>query len=100
MRPAHVSIISFAAILDKYQEQPHLLDPYLEDLVNQLFLLLAQQELHPIMRQQAFRYMYLVTKVRGPKVMVRWFPHEVSDFEPVLASLQLQDPHDYEVRLP
>lgn len=29
--------------------------------------------------------------------MVRWFPHEVSDFNPVLTLLQQQDPHDYEV---
>ena len=102
-------------ILDKYQEQPHLLDPYLgvcvepvislhkqmftsisEPLVKQLFVL-TQQDTHPIIKQQAFRYLYLVSKVRGPKVMVRWFPHEVSDFNPVLTLLQQQDPHDYEV---
>lgn len=29
--------------------------------------------------------------------MVRWFPHEVSDFEFVLSTLQQQDPHDHEV---
>lgn len=69
---------------------------YLESLVNQLFLL-TQLDAHPMVRQQAFRYLYLVSKVRGSKVMVRWFPHEVSDFDPVLKLLQQQDPRDYEV---
>lgn len=83
-------------MLDKYQEQPHLLDPYLESLTNQLFLL-TQQDHHPILRQQAFRYLYLVSKVRDPKAMIRWFPHEVSDFIPVLTAIQQQDPRDHEV---
>ena len=69
-----------------------------ESLVEQLFLL-TQPGVHPIIRQQGFRYLYLVSKVRGPKVMVRWFPHEVSDFDPVLKSLQQQDPYDCEVCL-
>ncbi len=67
-----------------------------ESLVNQLFLLI-QPNVHPGIQKQAFRYLYLVSKVRGPKVMVRWFPHEVKDFEPVLVLLQQQDPHDCEV---
>ena len=70
-----------------------------ESLVNELFLMI-QPDLHPIIRKQAFRYLYLISKVRGAKIMVRWFPHDVKDFEPVLVALQQQDPHDCEVRLP
>lgn len=61
---------------------------------------MTQPDLHPIIQKQAFRYLYLISKVRGPKVMVRWFPHEVKDFEPVLVALQQQDPHDCEVSYP
>ena len=64
--------------------------------MNQLFVL-TQQDMPPMVRQQAFRYLYLVSKVRGAKYMVRWFPHEVKDFNPVLNLIQEQDPKDYEV---
>lgn len=35
--------------------------------------------------------------MRGAKVIVRLFPHEVADVEPVIALLTAQDPKDYEV---
>lgn len=31
-------------------------------------------------------------------MIVRWFSHEVSDFEPVLSRLEAQDRNDFEVR--
>ena len=57
----------FKYVLDWYQEQPHLLDPHLE---SHLF------------------------KVRGPKVVVRYLPHEVEDLERVVTVLQEQDSND------
>jgi hypothetical protein len=35
--------------------------------------------------------------MRGAKVIVRLFPHEVADVEPVITLLTAQDPRDYEV---
>ena len=35
--------------------------------------------------------------MRGFKVIVRMFPHEVSDMEPVLALLDKQNAEDFEV---
>lgn len=35
--------------------------------------------------------------MRGAKVIVRLFPHEVADVEPVIALLTAQDPKDHEV---
>lgn len=46
-----------------------------------------------------FRFLYLISKVRGAKVMVRWFPHEVSELEPTLGLLQEQDPQDHKVTI-
>lgn len=86
----------FTVILDKYQEQPHLLDPYLESLISKLFALTQYQDAPPILMHQAFRYLYFISKVRGPKVIVRWFSHEVADLQPVLELLQAQDPRDHE----
>ncbi len=40
----------------------------------------------------------LSLQVRGPKVVVRWFSHEVADLEPVLGLLQAQDMQDHEVK--
>lgn len=45
----------------------------------------------------AFKFLYLISKVRGAKVVVRWFSHEVSDLQPVLQLLQKQDMKDHEV---
>ncbi|KAJ3045625.1 hypothetical protein HK097_001161 [Rhizophlyctis rosea] len=86
--------------LDQYQEQPHLLDPHLEQLIDPVVTGLrrhigktfggakrtesAQErdivvKLHPF-----FRYIYHLTKVRGYKTVVKFLSHEVSDLEPTL----------------
>lgn len=83
----------FTLILDKYQEQPHLLDPYLEDLLTRLMKYVRTESSKGLLLH-AFRYMYLITKVRGHKVIVRLFPHEVSDLEPIMSMLSQQDPYD------
>lgn len=36
-------------------------------------------------------------QMRGAKVIVRWFSHEVADLEPTLNLLQQQDRNDYQV---
>lgn len=66
-----------------------------EDLITQLFQLAKPQEdISPILMHQAFKYLYCISKVRGPKVVVRWFSHEVSDLVPVMQLLQQQDRRD------
>jgi hypothetical protein len=39
---------------------------------------------------------YHLTKVRGYKTVVKLFPHEVCELEPVLRLLQSQDQSDFE----
>ncbi|XP_068671771.1 tubulin-specific chaperone D-like isoform X2 [Montipora foliosa] len=86
----------FIVILNKYQEQPHLLDPHLESLVQKLQHLVRDSSNPSKVIRQAFKYLYLITKVRGPKYVVRLFAHEVADVEPVLGMLSLQNPQDHE----
>lgn len=44
---------------------------------------------------------YLLTwQVRGYKVFLRLFPHEVADVQPVLDMFAGQSPTDHEVRIP
>ena len=36
-------------------------------------------------------------QVRGPKVIVRWFSHDVADLEFVLTLIEAQDMNDHDV---
>eukprot|EP00644_Phytophthora_capsici_P007644 jgi/Phyca11/555344/estExt2_Genewise1Plus.C_PHYCAscaffold_720060 len=107
---AHSSVIS---ILDRYLEQPHLLDPYLREMLSPLVT-----EIKRVMLDRAqtttqdgvafpcqvyrdprlhklFQVVYQLCKVRGYKTVVKLLPHEVSDFEPTLHLLQSQDRTDH-----
>ncbi|KAF2356648.1 Tubulin-specific chaperone D C-terminal [Trinorchestia longiramus] len=115
-------------ILDKYQAQPHLMDPHLEELLSILlqFIMdfhsanvqaLQDTTLSSNLQQnsqnslqysqntnhhsqtsslamkkaiagQAFKYIYLLTKVRGYKSILKKFPHEVSYLIPILQMLE------------
>ncbi|KAH3872506.1 hypothetical protein DPMN_035722 [Dreissena polymorpha] len=86
----------FTFIVDQYQEQPHLIDPHLESLMNQLLTIGRNVNTPPALQNLAFKMLYLITKMRGAKVVVRLFPHEVVDVEPVLALITKQDPTDFE----
>ncbi|GAA6008247.1 hypothetical protein JCM10207_000052 [Rhodosporidiobolus poonsookiae] len=80
-------------MLDGYQEQPQLLDPSLEALVSPLLLTLREQvrrrelPLSSKRLNRLARLVYFVTKVRGAKVVVRFFPHETSDLSLLLPLL-------------
>ncbi|GAA5945250.1 hypothetical protein JCM1841_001512 [Sporobolomyces salmonicolor] len=73
------------AMLDEYQEQSYLLDPSLEALVSPLLDTLRQNVRRPnprlatVRMQRLARLIYFLTKVRGAKTIVRFFPHEVTD---------------------
>ena len=87
-----------AHVLDRYQEQPTVLDPQLEAMVVPLLEAVravardgASRELLP----HTCRVMYTLCKVRGYKTIVRFVPHEVADLEPLVALLMSLDPADY-----
>ncbi|GAA6037600.1 hypothetical protein JCM8097_006134 [Rhodosporidiobolus ruineniae] len=73
------------SLLDAYQEQPHLLDPALEYILDPLLVRLRDQVRLPSpplagkRLNRLARLIYFVTKVRGSKVVGRFFPHETSD---------------------
>uniref|UniRef100_A0A8C8TVU7 Tubulin-specific chaperone D n=2 Tax=Peromyscus maniculatus bairdii TaxID=230844 RepID=A0A8C8TVU7_PERMB len=86
----------FRVIMDKYQEQPHLLDPHLEWMMNSLLDLVQDETSLPALVHLAFKFLYIITKVRGYKVFLRLFPHEVADVQPVLDMFTGQNPKDHE----
>ncbi|XP_069674548.1 tubulin-specific chaperone D [Periplaneta americana] len=84
----------FLYILDQYQAQPHLLDPHLDNILDKLISIVRDGESPIELKHATFKYLYVLMKVRGYKIVVRHLPHEVSDIEPVLQLLESQDPSD------
>lgn len=85
-------------VLSRYQEQPGLLDPFMERLVEPLVgamskavqgdpkaLLKAMPNLHLLTS-----LLYLLTMIRGYKTVVRLFPHEAADLEPCLEAAEAE----------
>ncbi|RMZ99377.1 tubulin-specific chaperone D [Brachionus plicatilis] len=100
LRSRERSFEQFRFICDTYQEQPHLIDPFLSDIVDKIINTIKQeiQNENPckLLIDQAFKYMHSLAKMRGYKRIVQYLPHEITDFEPVLKLLQSQDPTNSE----
>ena len=93
----------FKFVLDLYQEQPHLLDPHLERLLSILVdqvrsvkpaigptgddVTAIASNQNPLLNASC-QMMGHIIKVRGPKVVVRYLPHEVADLNMVVDLLQ------------
>jgi len=88
-----LAVERFKYVLDWYQEQPHLLDPHLESLLGVLVEQIRGETNVPLLHATA-QLMAHLFKVRGPKVVVRYLPHEVEDLEKVVTVLQEQDCKD------
>jgi hypothetical protein len=73
---AEVGYERFTYILNTYQEQPHLLDSHLDSILNNLISIVRNAESVEL-KHAAFKYIYVMTKVRGYKVVVTHLPHEV-----------------------
>ncbi|KAJ6559228.1 TBCD protein [Mycena vulgaris] len=79
-------------ILDEYQEQAHLLDPFLEQLVSPVVECIkrhaavvaqnsvnAEDNTNPARIERVALLLYNYVKSRGYKTIIRFFPHEVAD---------------------
>jgi tubulin-specific chaperone D len=101
----------FLFICDTYQEQPHLIDPYLSQIFDKLIEQVKQSnrqlnakersdelndstQFHNDLINEAFAYMHCLVKMRGYKKIVQYMPHEVVDLEPVISLLERQDKSD------
>ncbi|CAA9995190.1 unnamed protein product [Nesidiocoris tenuis] len=72
----------FRFIVDQYKEQPHLLDPYLEEIVSKIIKIATASDVSDDKMHQAFKYFRLVTNVRGFKLILQYLPHaRISDRE-------------------
>ncbi|XP_042371136.1 tubulin-specific chaperone D-like [Plectropomus leopardus] len=82
--------------MNRYQEQPHLLDPHLEWMLNMILEFVRSEKSPPSLVHLSFKFLYVICKVRGYKIFMQLFPHEVADVQPVLDLLSRQDPKDSE----
>ncbi|VBB27689.1 unnamed protein product [Acanthocheilonema viteae] len=82
----------FRYLLDLYQEQPSLLDPFMEIMMNKLLvcikLLDSGQTRFDDVSNVAFALLAHLSKVRGYKVFLSLLPHEMKYMEKVLSSLE------------
>ncbi|TNM96804.1 hypothetical protein fugu_014960 [Takifugu bimaculatus] len=86
----------FGGIMNLYQEQPHLLDPHLDWMVAMILEFIRSENSPPSLVHLCFKFLYIISKVRGYKIFMQVFPHEVADLPPVLNLLSQQDPKDNE----
>ncbi|KAL6062350.1 Tubulin-specific chaperone D [Balamuthia mandrillaris] len=101
-----VQFSRFSQILEKYQEQPFLLDPHLSAILDSLMNIIreerdralkVEQELAPRRMVYAvspfishvFGLVHTLSTVRGAKTVVKYFPHTVSDLLSTFQYLQL-----------
>lgn len=67
----------FHFIIGQYKEQPHLLDPYIDQILESSIDLI-RSDINTNVKHGIFRYLHVLVNVRGYKVIVRHLPHEVS----------------------
>ena len=67
----------FRFIVSQYQEQPHLMDPYLDAILDKLISIVRYGDSSMELKHATFQYLHIIMKVRGYKVVVRHLPHEV-----------------------
>lgn len=83
----------YSRILSRYQEQPHLLNPHLPQLIEQLLAYIRKND-DTTLVHASFKYMYQLAKVRMYKVLVKFLPHEIADLDFVLNILEQQQVSD------
>lgn len=86
----------FNFILSQYQDQHHLLDPYLEGILGSLLSIIKDEHCADSIKHNTFKYLFIIMSVKTYKKIVTYLPHEVVDLLPVLRMLEKQDPNDVE----
>ena len=79
-------------IVHSYQELPQLLDPHLEGWITPLAGVLRAEahkgeDADMVLVQRTAKVLNALATVRGAKTVVKFFPHEARDLEPVVALL-------------
>ncbi|KAK1394025.1 Tubulin-folding cofactor D [Heracleum sosnowskyi] len=90
------SVRKIRSIMDKYQEQGQLLEPYLESIISPLMSLVRSKTIEPGLANNEVLevikplciIIYSLVTVCGYKAVIRFFPHQVSDLEFAVSLLE------------
>uniref|UniRef100_A0A1J3H4V5 Tubulin-folding cofactor D n=1 Tax=Noccaea caerulescens TaxID=107243 RepID=A0A1J3H4V5_NOCCA len=90
------SVQKIQSIMDKYQEQGQLVEPYLESIVSPLMLIVRSKTAgldarsHEILEiiKPICIIIYTLVTVCGYKAIIKFFPHQVSDLELAVSLLE------------
>uniref|UniRef100_A0A1A7XMF4 Tubulin-specific chaperone D n=1 Tax=Iconisemion striatum TaxID=60296 RepID=A0A1A7XMF4_9TELE len=93
-RAREIVMQRFSVIMNGYQEQPHLLDPHLEWMMQMILDFVRSETSPPSLVHLSFKCLYIISKVRGYKIFMQLFPHEVADVHPVMELMSRQNPED------
>ena len=77
LRESEKAYERFKYIINQYKEQPHLIDPYLDEILSEIVYLIRNSAISLSSKHKAFKYLHLITNVRGYKAVVPHLPHEV-----------------------
>lgn len=66
----------FKFILSQYQDQPHLLDPSLENIITPILAIIKDDKSTEEMKHNAFKYLFNLMTVKTYKKLVTYLPHE------------------------
>nr|CDS28117.2 tubulin specific chaperone D [Hymenolepis microstoma] len=94
IRKEETLLTRLTIIFGWYQEQPHLLDPYLPEMLSKCISIINENIENPKIYHFIFKIIHLMTKTRGYKSLVRLMPHTVDDLELVFDLLRSQDEND------
>lgn len=86
----------YSETLSRYQEQPHLLDLHIPQLIEVLLAIIRNDSSPDGLIHAGFKYLYQICKVRTYKVFVKFLPHELSDIDFVLNLVERQNIDDAE----
>lgn len=87
-------IETFRKIIDKYQEQPELLEPYMPVLIERLTSSLSVIRQSSNKYHTVFKFLYQLIKVVGFKLIGKRFPHETDKLPLLVDLLSKEDPQD------
>lgn len=74
---AEIALTNFTKLLSQYQLQPHLLDSHLDKMLQRLIGIVKDGQSSIGVKHEAFKYLVVVSHVRGYKTVARMLPHEV-----------------------
>uniref|UniRef100_A0AAG5D4A2 Tubulin-specific chaperone D n=2 Tax=Anopheles atroparvus TaxID=41427 RepID=A0AAG5D4A2_ANOAO len=86
----------YSEIFSKYQEQPHLLDRSIEEIVSKIVPYLQDTGVELMLKHRAAKYLYQICKVRTFKAFGKNLPHEVRHLPSVLSLVEQQDLEDWQ----